>query len=195
MEHLILRQWKDSDLDPFASMNADPEVMRHFPALRTRSETAESLQRLRREIDELGWGFWAVEVEGVFAGFTGLRISPFPTQFTSCTEIGWRFRREFWGRSLAYKAACAALLFGFDTLKLPEIVSFTATANTRSRRLMERLGFKHDAAGDFDHPAIPEGHPLRRHVLYRARETANREPDTRAIAHELAQSYSGKSNP
>src|SRR5258706_2207314 len=148
-------------------MNADPEVMRHFPALLTKAESAESLERLRRAIDERGWGLWAVDVDGVFAGFTGLNIPSFSAHFTSCTEIGWRFRREFWGQGLAYRAACEALLFGFDSLKLPEIVSFTAATNLRSRRLMERLRFDRDASGDFDHPSIPEGHVLRRHVLYR----------------------------
>lgn len=167
MEHLILRQWKDSDLEPFAGMNADPEVMRHFPAPTTRAQSESDLNVLRRQIDERGWGWWAVEVDGVFAGFTGLNIPRFAAHFTPCTEVGWRFRREFWGRSLAYRAACEALAYGFGTLKLPEIVSFTAVTNVRSQRLMERLGFSHDARDDFDHPMLPEGHVLRRHVLYR----------------------------
>jgi len=167
MEHLVLRQWRDCDLEPFAAMNADPEVMRYFPAVLSRAETAASLQRMRSAIDERGWGLWAVEVEGVFAGFTGLSIPAFSAHFTPCTEIGWRFRREFWGRGLACQAACEALAFGFESLKLAEIVSFTAATNIRSRRLMERLGLVYDASGDFDHPSVPEGHVLRRHVLYR----------------------------
>jgi RimJ/RimL family protein N-acetyltransferase len=171
MEEIVLRQWRDSDLEPYAAMNADPEVMRSFPALLSRAESAASMERLRRAIDERGWGLWAVEVDGVFAGFTGLNVPSFAAPFMPCTEIGWRFRREFWGRSLAYQAAGAALLFGFGTLKLAEIVAFTAVTNVRSRRLMERLGFEHDANGDFDHPSIPEGHALRRHVLYRRRRT------------------------
>lgn len=169
MEHLNLRQWKDSDLEPFAAMNADPEVMRHFPALLSRAESETSMGVFRRAIDERGWGLWAVEVEGNFAGFTGLSIPRFTAHFTPCTEVGWRFRREFWGRGLAYRAACDTLAFGFGTLKLPEIVSFTAATNVRSQRLMERLGLKHDVRDDFDHPALPEGHHLRRHVLYRKR--------------------------
>src|SRR6267378_5891286 len=126
MEQLILRQWRDSDLEPYAAMNADPEVMRHFPALLTKAESAASLERLRRAIDEHGWGLWAVDVDGMFAGFTGLNSPSFSAHFTPCTEIGWRFRRESWGRGLAYRAAREALLFGFDSLRLPEIVSFTA---------------------------------------------------------------------
>jgi RimJ/RimL family protein N-acetyltransferase len=167
MEQLTLRQWRDSDLEPLAEMNADPEVMRYFPALLTKDESAASMERQRRAIDQRGWGLWAVDVDGVFAGFTGLNVPSFSAPFTPCTEIGWRFRREYWGRSLAYRAACEAIAFGFDSLKLPEIVSFTAATNIRSRRLMERLKFERDADGDFEHPSIPEGHVLRRHVLYR----------------------------
>lgn len=177
MEQLTLRQWKDSDLEPFAAMNADPEVMRFFPAPLTKAESTASFERLRRAIAERGWGLWAVEIDGVFAGFTGMNTPTFAAPFMPCTEIGWRFHRDFWGRSLAYRAAREALRFGFETLKLPEIVSFTAVTNGRSRRLMERLGFQRDAAGDFDHPSIPEGHALRRHVLYRIR------PDTAPAAH------------
>ena len=168
-EEIILRQWRDSDLEPYAAMNADPEVMRYFPGLLTRAETAASLQRLHRAIDERGWGTWAVDVDGEFAGFTGLNVPTFAAPFMPCVEIGWRFRRKYWGRSLAYRAARAVLARGFESLKLAEIVSFTATTNLRSRRLMERLGFEHDPDGDFDHPSIREGHELRRHVLYRIR--------------------------
>jgi len=175
MNALILRQWKDSDLCPYIAMNADPDVMRHFPALLTPAESTASYDRLRREIDQRGWGFWAVEVDGVFAGFTGLGLPGFVAPFTPRTEIGWRFRKEFWGRGLATRAAQQALQYGFEVLKLPEIVSFTAATNVRSWRLMERLGFQRDAQGDFDHPAIPEGHALRRHVLYRRRANQSSE--------------------
>ncbi|HEY1787974.1 MAG TPA: GNAT family N-acetyltransferase, partial [Verrucomicrobiae bacterium] len=141
MEQLILRQWKDSDLEAFADMNADQEVMRHFPSLLTRAQSESDMNILRRQIDERGWGLWAVEVDGAFAGFTGLSIPRFTAHFTPCTEVGWRFRREYWGRSLAYRAACDALAYGFDTLKLTEIVSFTASTNIRSQKLMQRLSF------------------------------------------------------
>jgi RimJ/RimL family protein N-acetyltransferase len=166
-EEIVLRQWRDSDLEPYAAMNANPEVMRYFPAPLNRAETAASLQRVRRAIDERGWGLWAVDVDGEFAGFAGLNVPTFSAPFMPCVEIGWRFHRKFWGRSLAYRAARAALSFGFESLKLAEVVSFTAATNLRSRRLMERLGLEHEADGDFDHPSLPEGHALRRHVLYR----------------------------
>jgi RimJ/RimL family protein N-acetyltransferase len=174
MEHLILRQWKDSDLEPFAGMNADPEVMRHFPSPLTRAQSESDMAVLRGQIDERGWGLWAVEVDGAFAGFTGLSVPRFTSHFTPCTEVGWRFRREYWGRGLAYRAACEALNYGFGTLKLPEIVSFTAATNIRSQRLMQRLGFTRDLQDDFDHPTLPEGNILRRHVLYRKRRTETR---------------------
>src|SRR5262249_22580617 len=147
-------------LIPYAAMNADPEVMRHFPSTLTAEESAASLERARRGIDLRGWGIWAVEVNGEFAGFTGLSVPGFEAPFMPCTEIGWRFRREFWGRGLATCAARGALHFGFETLKLLEVVSFTATMNIPSQRLMQRLGFERDVAGDFEHPSVPEGHPI-----------------------------------
>ncbi len=167
MEHVSLRQWRDSDLEPFAQLNRDPEVMRYFPALASREQSEASLVRQRTLIDERGWGLWALDVDGEFAGFVGLAIPSFEAPFMHCVEIGWRLRREYWGRGLAYRGALQALDYGFGVLKLPEIVSFTATVNLPSRRLMERLQFVHDAAGDFEHPSVAEGHELRPHVLYR----------------------------
>jgi RimJ/RimL family protein N-acetyltransferase len=167
MENVSLRQWLDSDLEPYAAMNCDPEVMRYFPALLDRQQTAASLTRQRGLIDQRGWGLWAVDVDRSFAGFTGLAFPGFEADFMPCVEIGWRLRHEYWGRGVATRAARQALAYGFDVLKLSEIVSFTAVVNARSRRLMERLDFLQDIAGDFDHPSIPEGHEVRRHVLYR----------------------------
>ncbi len=162
-----LRQWRDGDLAPFAAMNADPEVMRYFPALLTKAESDAVLHRLRDGIEKRGWGLWAVDVDGAFAGFTGLSEPKFKAHFTPCVEIGWRLRREFWGRGIAFAAARQAEAFAFGTLKLAELVSFTAEINLPSRRLMERLGFTHDPADDFFHPSLPPDSPLRPHVLYR----------------------------
>ncbi len=169
MNSIKLRSWRPSDLDPYAAMNADEEVMRYFPALMTREESEASMKRAQQHIDEHGWGIWAVDVDGEFAGFTGLKTPQFETSFTPCVEIGWRLARKFWGKGIAFAAAQSALVFGFNGLGLLEIVSITAVGNERSRRLMERLGFVRDPDGDFDHPLIPKGHPLRRHVLYRKR--------------------------
>lgn len=167
-----LRQWRDDDLDAFAAMNADLEVMRYMPAPLTREESAATLARLRTAIDERGWGLWAVETGGELAGWTGLNPPTWSAHFTPCVEAGWRLRRKFWGRGLATAAAREAVRYGFETLKLPEIVSFTVLANERSWRVMERLGFTRDPAGDFDHPRLPEGHALRRHILYRKKNPA-----------------------
>lgn len=164
---ILLRQWNDSDLEPFAAMNADEEVMRYFPRPLTAEESRQGLERLRRGIDQRGWGLWAVEVEGDLAGFTGLAEPRFIAHFTPCIEIGWRLRREFWGRGIAHAAAQQAADYAFSVLRLDQLVSFTAAGNERSRSLMQRLGFTHDPCDDFLHPSLPEDHPLRPHVLYR----------------------------
>ena len=150
-------------------MNADPEVMRYFPSLLSREQSEASLTRQRTLIEQRGWGLWALDVDGVFAGFTGLAVPGFAAPFMPCVEVGWRLRREYWGQGVAYRGALQALDYGFRILELAEIVSFTAAVNAPSRRLMERLGFVHDPASDFEHPSISEGHELRHHVLYRKR--------------------------
>ena len=166
---LLLRRWRDGDLDAFAALNADPEVMAFFPALLGRAESDALAARIREHFARHGFGLWAVEVPGVaeFVGFVGLSVPRFEAPFTPCVEIGWRLVRAHWGRGYATEAARAALDFGFRRLALDEVVSFTVPANRRSRAVMERLGMAHDPAEDFDHPTLPEGHPLRRHVLYR----------------------------
>ena len=163
-----LRQWTDWDLVPFAAMNADPEVMHYFPSPLTREQSDALAQRQRELIERRGWGLWAVDVDGEFAGFTGLAVPAFEAPFTPCVEIGWRLARAHWGRGIAHEAAKQALHHAFAELHLPEVLSFTARVNDRSRRLMERLGLVRDLAGDFLHPRIPEGHELSHHVLYRA---------------------------
>jgi RimJ/RimL family protein N-acetyltransferase len=154
---------------PFARLNADPRVMEFFPAPLSRAQTQALVERIDAHFREHGFGLWAVEVPGVtsFAGFVGLSVPRFEAHFTPCVETGWRLAAEYWGRGYATEAATEALTFGFQTLSLREIVSFTVPANVRSRRVMERIGMVHDPGGDFDHPALAEGHPLRRHVLYR----------------------------
>ncbi len=166
-ERVILRQWVDADLGPFAEMNADPEVMRFLLKPLSLEESRALFERLRGMIDRRGWGLWAVEVDGALAGATGLWEPTFKAHFTPCVEIGWRLRREYWGRGIAHAAALQAEAYAFGALRLDELVSLTAEVNARSRRLMERLGFSRDPGDDFMHPMIGEGHPLRRHVLYR----------------------------
>jgi RimJ/RimL family protein N-acetyltransferase len=170
MKTPLLRQWKDSDVEPFVQMNSDPEVMRYFLAPMTRTEAEESIVLLRSAIDQRGWGVWAVEVEGDFAGMVGLNIPRYPLPFSPCTEVLWRLRKEYWGHGIGYAAANEAVEFGFSKLALEEIVAFTTPPNARSIRLMERLGFTRDLDGDFGHPAVPVGHGLRRHILYRKKK-------------------------
>ena len=164
---LLLRQWRETDREPWAAMNADPEVMRHFPSTQTRAETDAAFDRISSGIAERGWGLWAVDLDGEFLGFTGLAVPRFDAHFTPATEIGWRFARHAWGNGYATEAARAVLGYAFDELELSEVVSFTAVQNTPSRRVMERIGMTHDSADDFDHPNVPGDSPLLRHVLYR----------------------------
>ncbi|HEY3226575.1 MAG TPA: GNAT family N-acetyltransferase [Planctomycetota bacterium] len=166
---LVLRGWRDGDVEPFAALNADPRVMQHFPAPYSRAETVTMVARIRAHFDEHGFGLWAVEVPGVapFIGFTGLSRPRFQARFTPCVEIGWRLAFDHWGRGYATEAAKAALAVGFGRLGLAEIVSFTAPVNRRSIRIMEKLGMTRNPADDFDHPGVAAGHPLRPHVLYR----------------------------
>ena len=173
-ERVLLRPWVDSDAAAFAEMNADERVMQYFPAPLSRAESDALLARIRESIDGRGWGWWCVDIGGQCAGFTGLSSPPYETPFTPCIEVGWRFRPQFWGHGYASEAARLALNYGFETLRLNEIVSFTAADNYRSRRVMERIGMQRDLTGDFDHPRMPEGHRLRRHVLYRIRAGTSR---------------------
>jgi RimJ/RimL family protein N-acetyltransferase len=166
----MLRDWKESDFEPFAEMNSDPEVMRYFQAPMTRSESLDTFSRIREEIAQRGWGVWAIEAEGRFAGMVGLHVPEWQLPFSPCVEVLWRLRKEFWGHGIAYEAANRAIEDGFSKAGLEEIVSFTTASNLRSIRLMERLGFERDHQGDFDHPAVLLGHSLRRHVLYRKKK-------------------------
>ncbi len=170
-ERLVLRPWRPADRAPFAALNADPAVMEHFPAPLTGEESDAMIARAEAHLDQHGFGPWAVEVRGgaPVIGFVGLVVPRFTAHFTPCVEIGWRLARAHWGHGYATEAARAALAFGFGTVGLAEIVSFTVPANVRSIAVMERLGMTRDPAGDFEHPNLPEGHPLRRHVLYRIR--------------------------
>jgi RimJ/RimL family protein N-acetyltransferase len=145
--------------------------MEFFPGILEHTESDAQAARIRGHFDRHGYGAWAVEVPGVaeFIGYVGLGIPRFEAHFTPYVEIGWRLAFEHWGRGYATDAARAAVDFGFEKLRLGQIVSFTVPANLRSRRVMERLGMTHSPAEDFDHPRVPEGHPLRRHVLYRLR--------------------------
>ena len=164
---VLLRGWEARDAEPFAALNADPVVMEFFPAPLSRAESDAMIARAQAAIDSRGWGAWCLEIDGTCAGFVGLTPPRFEAHFTPCVEIGWRLAPRFWGHGYVTEAARLALDFGFRILGLEEIVSFTTVANARSRRDMERLGMRRDLEGDFDHPSLAVGHPLRPHVLYR----------------------------
>jgi len=178
---LQLRPWREADLPVFAALNADPEVRRWFPGTLTREESDAQAMRIQEHIAAHQFGFWAVEVPGTasFVGFVGLKHVTFAAPFAPAVEAGWRLSRDHWGQGYATEAAWAALSHGFGPLGLAEIVAFAVPGNLPSRRVMERIGMRHDPGGDFDHPALPNGHPLQRHVLYRAkredRNSADRE--------------------
>lgn len=162
-----LRSWRDTDCEPFVAMNADAKVMEFFPQLFTPAQSFAAFERLKKRIEDRGWGLWVVDIRDEFAGFTGLAEPTFEAPFTPCVEIGWRFHTRFWGQGYALESARLALRFGFENLRLEEIVSFTARINKRSERLMQRLGMMAYPRYDFEHPKIPPGHPVRDHVFYR----------------------------
>jgi RimJ/RimL family protein N-acetyltransferase len=170
---LLLRRWRDDDREPFACMNADPIVMEHFPARLTRDESDCLIENIEAHFERHGFGAWAAEVRDTrkFIGFIGLAVPRFQAPFTPCVEIGWRLDAAHWGRGLATEGAQAVVRCAFDVLKLGEIVSFTIPANVRSRRVMEKLGMTRDPRDDFDHPNLPAGHPMQRHVLYRLKRS------------------------
>lgn len=167
-ERLVLRRWRDSDRDAFARMNADPEVMRFYPAPYSRKESDAMVDQAERQFEQLGYGLWAVELasDASFIGDVGLWVHPYFPE----PEVGWRLDKAHWHKGYATEAARAAIADGFGRIGLTDIVSFTTPLNVPSVRVMERLGMTHDPADDFDHPNVPAGHPFRRHVLYRLRK-------------------------
>lgn len=166
-ERLLLRRWRDSDRAPFADLNADPEVMRYFPAPLDRAASDRSVDRFEQRFEEQGYGLWALEVlaNGEFIGFTGLNPMPDGIPGAGGQEVGWRLARHAWHQGYATEAARAALDVGLIELGLPVIWSMTAVLNRPSEAVMQRLGMLRD--GTFDHPGVEPGHPLRPHVLYR----------------------------
>ncbi|HEY2385389.1 MAG TPA: GNAT family N-acetyltransferase [Candidatus Binatia bacterium] len=191
-ERLVLRDWRDDDLAPFATLNADPRVTEFLPGPLTAAESDALAARIRAALARHGFGLWAVQIAGgaPFIGFVGLSMPLFAATFTPCTEIGWRLASQHWGHGYASEAARAALGYGFERLGLDEIVAFTSAGNVRSRAVMERIGMTRSPADDFEHPSLSENDPLRPHVLYRAR----RGPITRPMR-PSGRSPSGESPP
>jgi RimJ/RimL family protein N-acetyltransferase len=165
---LRLRPWREEDRAPFAALNADTRVMEFFLSPLDRRESDAMVDGIEKHFGEHGFGLRAIEVPGVapFVGFAGLSLKKFAAPLTPCVEV-WRLALAHWGQGYATEAAQLALAHGFGTRALAEIVSYTSVTNFRSRAVMERLGMRRNPVDDFDHPLLPENHPLQRHVLYR----------------------------
>ena len=166
-ERLLLRQWQPQDKQPFAAMNADPEVMRYFPSTKSGQESDDSIEYFRNSIEQKGWGLWATEIRrsGEFIGFIGIHSPQQQFSFSPCVEIGWRIGNNFWRRGYASEGAQAVLKFAFEQTELVEIVSMTPKLNTPSIGVMEKIGMT-DSQKNFEHPGLAEGHRLSEHVLY-----------------------------
>lgn len=165
-DRLLMRRWRDSDREPFAALNADPETMRYFPSTLDRAASDALVAVIESRFELHGYGLWALEVtaSGEFIGFTGLNPKPDGVPSAARVEIGWRLARHAWHQGFATEAAHAALGIAFHGVGLAEICSFTSVINEPSRAVMRRIGLTEHA--QFDHPQIPVGHPLRPHVLY-----------------------------
>ena len=167
-KRIKLRQWQEQDLPVFATLNADPQVMEYFPEPLSQEQSNKLARRCESLITQNGWGFWAVELKQSkeFIGFLGLHKPQSNLPFSPCVEIGWRLLKDHWGNGYATEASGVALRFAFNELALDEVVSYTTVSNTRSRAVMERLGF-YDTKQNFAHPDLPKEHHLAEHVLYK----------------------------
>ncbi|GAA3111146.1 GNAT family N-acetyltransferase [Streptomyces echinatus] len=166
-DRLLLRRWQESDLEPWAAMNADPEVREHLGELLARAQSDAVMARMQADFEDRGFGWWALEVRhtGEFVGRAGLDVVGEDMPFTG-VDVGWRLKRSAWGHGYATEAALACLAFGFEALGLREVVASTTVNNLRSQAVMRRIGMTRDPADDFEDPSAPEG-PLRPCVLYR----------------------------
>ena len=170
---VLLRQWKDSDCEAWAVMNADPAVRRYFASLLNRADAQAEADRIRSAIAQRGWGMWALEVPGVhaFAGFVGLNLPDYEAPWMPAVEIGWRLPPAAWHQGYATEGAIAALDFAFTHLELPQVVALSVPTNGLSHSVMERIGMVRDVDANFDHPRVPVDSPLKRHILHRISPT------------------------
>jgi len=166
-KRLLLRQWKSEDFKPFARISADPDVMKFYPNTLNESESNAMVEKIQNLIAEKGWGFWAIEnlADNNFMGFVGLHIPHYELPVSPCIEIGWRLAKQYWGKGFATEAGMASLDFAFEQLNVDEVYSFASTTNKKSQAVMTRLNMI-DTKSNFNHPMIPDGNPLKEHVLY-----------------------------
>lgn len=166
-QRLGFRNWKESDIIPFAKMNSDLEVMQYFPQLLSKEETINLINRIHSHFKKWGFGLWAVEEKESenFIGFIGLNYADFESSFTPCFEIGWRLDSSFWGLGYASEGAGLCLQKGFEEFSLKEIYSFTSVLNTRSENVMLKIGMQ--KIMEFNHPKLDKESRLCKHVLYR----------------------------
>lgn len=166
-DRLYLRQWAEKDKQEYARLNANPEVMEFFPSVLTAVQSHEQLERLSNDIRRRGYGFFALErkSDGAFLGFTGISHPGFEAPFTPCIEIGWRIDKPYWGNGYATEAAIASLAYAFEWIGVKEVVSSTSIHNQRSEKVMKKIGMKKE--NEFNHPLLPDGHSLQKHVLYK----------------------------
>lgn len=171
-DRLILREWEDKDLEPFARMNADPVVMEYLPRVLDEKSTKRHMKEFQEHFKKHGYGFYVLETKdtGEFVGFVGLENTDFKAKFTPAIELAWRLDYEYWGQGYASEAARAVIDHAFNKLKMPEIVSFTVHDNTRMIHVLEKLGMKYQKGQDFDYPALKKGHPLGRFILYKIKK-------------------------
>ena len=163
---MILRTWKESDMEAMIQLNSDPRVMEYFPSIMSSDETALMMQRIMDHFEKWGYGLWASESKETneCIGFLGLSHPRFENEFTPCVEIGWRLKFDYWNRGIATEGAKAVLEYGFKDLLLTEIYSWTTTPNKGSERVMQKIGM--DYQGIFLHPNMPIDDPLCEHVIY-----------------------------
>ncbi|MBY0098355.1 GNAT family N-acetyltransferase [Mesobacillus maritimus] len=163
---LRLRDWEESDLEPFSLLNADEEVMKYFPKTLSKEETLVFYQSIQSEFKECGFGLYAVEVKEnkEFIGFIGFHRALFDADFTPCIEIGWRLKKEAWGKGYATEGAAACLLYGWNELGFQDVYSFTSELNHPSKNVMKKIGM--NFIKTFDHPKVNRDIPLKKHVLF-----------------------------
>ncbi|GMK38680.1 N-acetyltransferase [Paenibacillus sp. CCS19] len=174
-ERLQLRDWEEADLEPFRRLNADERVMKHFPKTLSTEETNMLYATIVSEFEERGFGLYAVEVKEnkAFIGFIGFHRATFEAEFTPCIEIGWRLKQEAWGKGYATEGAEACLQYGFNTLGLDDVYSFTAEVNIPSKNVMQKIGMSFIKT--FDHPKVERSSPLNKHVLFHISRSSYRD--------------------